>query len=210
MSDPMQRLESMLSTELRRPVATNPAAKARLMDLVRVAPQHRGAGRLSRRSLRNGWALGGWVSSVAGMAIAAGITSVVVVDGANPNAMSEGRGRESAAVAALSDSVASVLNSSFASSLRDTLRLVTFALVAPGATSVALAGDFNAWNPRATPLVSSGKRGRWSAAVAMGPGVHRYAFVVNDTQWVADPAAPRSADSAGRPRSVLSVQHATF
>jgi hypothetical protein len=37
------------------------------------------------------------------------------------------------------------------------------------------------------------------------PGRHRYAFVVDDTQWVADPAVATAADS-GRPASVLFVE----
>ncbi len=73
--------------------------------------------------------------------------------------------------------------------LRDTLRLMRFVLVAPTATRLALVGDFNGWNVRATPMLAVAEStGMWEARVALRPGTHRYAFVQDDTQWVAGPA----------------------
>ncbi len=79
--------------------------------------------------------------------------------------------------------------------VHDTTRLVRFALVAPAASRVTLVGDFNGWGPETTPLARADDS-TWTALLALNVGRHRYAFVVDDTQWVADPRAPR--DSASR------------
>ncbi len=83
-------------------------------------------------------------------------------------------------------------------------RTVTqFVLIAPGADSVTVVGDFNDWNVAATPLERSG--GVWSVAVPLGPGRYRYAFVVNGAIWQRDPEAPAADDEFGRANSVVTV-----
>ena len=67
--------------------------------------------------------------------------------------------------------------------IRDTLALVRFSLIAP----------------------RDARSGEWEAQVAMVRGRHRYAFVVDDTQWVADPAAPAVLGPNGRPASRVVV-----
>ena len=89
-------------------------------------------------------------------------------------------------------------------SSRDTVYVVRFVLADPGARTVSLVGDFNAWAKRATPLRVS-KPGVWSAQVALPPGRHEYAFVVDGKRWVADPAAERLADDFDTPSSVVTV-----
>lgn len=83
--------------------------------------------------------------------------------------------------------------------------VVQFVLVAPNAAAVALVGDFNDWDATTTPmrLVRSG--GLWSVTVPLAAGRHRYAFLVDGSQWVADPAAPRAPDDFGTPSSVVTV-----
>jgi len=82
---------------------------------------------------------------------------------------------------------------------------VQFVLVAPSAKSVALVGDFNDWDAATTPLVRSAA-GVWSGTVTLAPGRHLYAFVVDGTRWVADPAAPQAlGDDFGTPNSVITV-----
>ncbi|HWJ23439.1 MAG TPA: isoamylase early set domain-containing protein [Gemmatimonadaceae bacterium] len=82
---------------------------------------------------------------------------------------------------------------------------VRFALTAPGASRVALVGDFNGWNPAATPLRASADGRTWSVALPLTPGRHVYAFVV-DGSLTADPVAPRAADEDfGTPSSVIMV-----
>jgi 1,4-alpha-glucan branching enzyme len=79
---------------------------------------------------------------------------------------------------------------------------VQFVLVAPAAKSVAVVGDFNDWNPAATPMEPA--RGMWSSEAVVSAGRHDYAFVVDGTRWIADPSAPRApADELGGGYSVL-------
>jgi 1,4-alpha-glucan branching enzyme len=56
-----------------------------------------------------------------------------------------------------------------------------FSLCASHATSVFLAGTFNGWNPRATPMRKYGDC-EWRAALELPPGRYEYKFVV-DGQW---------------------------
>jgi hypothetical protein len=84
---------------------------------------------------------------------------------------------------------------------------VQFVLVAPAATSVAVVGDFNDWGLGDSALVATNHEGVWSVTAPVPAGVHRYAFVVNGKEWVADPSAPRSAsDDFGMPSSALVVE----
>ncbi|HEX7977760.1 MAG TPA: isoamylase early set domain-containing protein [Gemmatimonadaceae bacterium] len=87
---------------------------------------------------------------------------------------------------------------------------VQFVLVAPEARSVAVVGDFNNWGLGDTALVAENHNGVWSVSAPVHTGVHRYAFLVNGKQWVADPTAPRSAgDDFGQPSSALVVEAST-
>ncbi len=84
---------------------------------------------------------------------------------------------------------------------------VQFVLVAPEARSVAVVGDFNNWGLGDTALVAENHNGVWSVSAPVPAGVHRYAFLVNGKQWVADPTAPRAAgDDFGQPSSALVVE----
>jgi hypothetical protein len=76
--------------------------------------------------------------------------------------------------------------------------LVRFALAAPDARAVALAGDFNGWRPETTPLVR-GAGGVWLAEVPLARGSFSYSFIV-DGKWVEDPLADswRAAGFGGR------------
>jgi 1,4-alpha-glucan branching enzyme len=83
---------------------------------------------------------------------------------------------------------------------------VQFVAVAPGATSVTLVGDFNDWNVAATPMHAASEDGIWSVSLPLPPGRYRYAFLVDGTRWMADPAAPAAADSDfGSTNSVVTV-----
>ena len=90
------------------------------------------------------------------------------------------------------------------------LEPVQFVLVAPSAHSVAVVGDFNDWGLNDSALVATNHQGVWSVTAPVPAGVHRYAFVVNGKDWVADPSAPRSAgDDFGLPSSALVVEDST-
>jgi hypothetical protein len=84
--------------------------------------------------------------------------------------------------------------------------IVQFGFVAPHASSVALVGDFNNWDPKATPLRAASTGGVWSVEVPIQPGRHLYAFVVDGTAWRPDPAAPQATgEDFGEPNSALTV-----
>jgi 1,4-alpha-glucan branching enzyme len=70
---------------------------------------------------------------------------------------------------------------------------------------VAIVGDFNGWDPaKATPLERM-EGGLWAVTIALAPGTHTYAYLVNDTLTV-DPRAPKEAASDfGRASSVILV-----
>ncbi len=63
---------------------------------------------------------------------------------------------------------------------------VVFATQAPGANTVALAGDFNNWQPEATPMERNGDGASFVALLPLPPGRYRYRYVV-DGQWKSDP-----------------------
>lgn len=80
-----------------------------------------------------------------------------------------------------------------------------FVFDAADARSVSLVGDFNQWKAGETPLVRL-PNGLWTVTVPLPPGRHVYAFVRDDTLFVADPRAPRSGDEDfGREGSVVMV-----
>jgi 1,4-alpha-glucan branching enzyme len=83
---------------------------------------------------------------------------------------------------------------------------VQFVLDAPAAKSVALVGDFNAWDGAATPLVRDSASGAWSVVASVTPGRHVYAFLVDGKVWTLDPRAPKTRDSDyGAEQSVIIV-----
>jgi len=83
---------------------------------------------------------------------------------------------------------------------------VTFVFRAPGATRVCVAGDFNGWDPDATPLTRVATGDTWTARVPLENGLHTYAFVIDGREWTPDPSAPLAPVAAfGRRNSVLVV-----
>lgn len=91
-----------------------------------------------------------------------------------------------------------------ARSSRDTVYMVRFVLADAGAHTVMLVGDFNDWAKQANPLRPA-KPGVWTTQVALAPGRHEYAFVVDGQRWVADPNADDVADDFDTPSSVVTV-----
>lgn len=51
----------------------------------------------------------------------------------------------------------------------------------PGASTLAIAGDWNEW--QAQPLTRAGD-GRWSVTLHLEPGVHRYSLLADGARWV--------------------------
>ena len=83
--------------------------------------------------------------------------------------------------------------------------LVEFSLEAPGATTVAVAGDFSGWESDFV-LEDADGDGIWTGRVPITPGLHKYMFVIDGTDWVTDPGAQRYADDGfGNRNAVLAV-----
>jgi hypothetical protein len=83
---------------------------------------------------------------------------------------------------------------------------VTFVFRAPGASTVTLVGDFNGWDPDATPLRRAALSDAWTAQVPLPRGLHAYAFVIDGREWAPDPSAPLAPEATfGRRNSVLVV-----
>ncbi|HEX2249296.1 MAG TPA: isoamylase early set domain-containing protein [Gemmatimonadales bacterium] len=87
------------------------------------------------------------------------------------------------------------------------VRSVEFVLRTAADSAVALVGDFNDWDPSATPLRPAADS-LWSVVVPLRPGRYRYTFIVDGTRWYRDPSAPRALeDDFGTPTSVITVAH---
>jgi hypothetical protein len=196
-----------LVTELRAPVVVDPASKRRLMELVRESPPPASVGTAARLTPARSRALatirrmrGGSPTraSASTLATAAGIALVMLVGTQDRTDSGRMPGRRAVVIG---DSVASV-----ASAIRDTLRIVQFMLTAPAASRVALAGDFNGWDPRGIAMTRDSRDGRWAVTLALAPGRHNYAYVVDDTQWVRDPlGTPAEPNELTPPRSVVII-----
>jgi hypothetical protein len=177
----------------RRPVRMGPAAKARLLMSIRAESRPargrpRWAWLTDARSLR--------LSPLTGAALAAGLVGIGVLFGldfASPGVVADARvDRDGAVVRHTRDSVQVG---------------VKFVLVAPQAARVSLVGDFNRWDPAATPMERTPTGGTWSVVVPLSAGRHEYAFVVDGKQWLPDPSAPLApVDGLGAPNSVVLVR----
>jgi hypothetical protein len=84
---------------------------------------------------------------------------------------------------------------------------VAVGLQLANARSVSVVGDFNGWDPNATPMERVGTSGFWSATLLAKPGRHTYAYLVDGTTLMADPRAPRAKSTDfGGDASVLMVR----
>lgn len=73
----------------------------------------------------------------------------------------------------------------------------------PQAQSVYVAGSFNGWDQKKTPLRKDGNG--WKATLQLAPGRYEYKFIV-DGQWVCDPRAKECVQNDfGSSNSVLVV-----
>jgi hypothetical protein len=82
---------------------------------------------------------------------------------------------------------------------------VQFVIVASDANTVSLVGDFNDWDPGASPLQRA-EGGVWSVVLPLRTGQFTYSFLVNGREWRADPEAPRAAgEDFDRPSSIVLV-----
>lgn len=207
----MERLAERVAAPLRTPERAEATFKSRLMASVRAeanlaraataiaAPNLAAAAAPPPRVVTTGepwYRRDRRVTPLMGLAAAAAIAAVAFLGGREIGRAGAGTGAAAATAAASSPT-----------SSTDTVRVVQFVFVAPGARRVALVGDFNGWDREATRLQPGGARGLWTVAVALPAGRHEYAFVVDGTRWEADPAAAASSvtDDFGVVTSVVSV-----
>lgn len=186
------RVARALRTDV--PLCSDDRARSLVMERVRRAAAEghpvRRSGHSWHRASRN---------AIVGISLAAGVGGISTLSALAPAARP--------GASALSSVV---IGDTVVSTLRDTLRLVRLMFDAPGARAVAIAGDFNRWDVAATPLTREPGSPRWSVTLALREGEHRYAFVVDETRWVPDPRAARSARGEnGQIYSLLNVSRAS-
>jgi hypothetical protein len=162
--------------ELRRPVGLDPAVDRRALDEIRSEAAGWPAS-------RHGYRWGAWL---AGGAIAAGLI-LAVLPRSGP--------REPAIALAPAPPTAEASG-----------RPIYLRLAAPASSRVAVVGDFNAWDPAATPLRPAGNDGIWVVELRLKPGRYHYTFLIDGRRWERDPSEPPAAESDfGAPVSVLTV-----
>ncbi len=184
MTEGTDKLESAIGL-LKEPVRLDPALDARVMASIESASAPRGWARRLRGVFD--WLWRGRtvnVSPLGGLAVAAGIAALVVWGrgGTVPEEVSQMHLAEAERPA------------------------VQFVIIAPSAEAVSLVGDFNDWNPSATPMELVDDSRVWSVTVALVEGRYRYAFLVDGETWLRDPSAPPAQDDEfGRPGSVVTI-----
>jgi hypothetical protein len=163
--------------ELRKPVRFDPSLDRRALDQIH-AESHRIALPPSRR----------WGVWIAGAAVAAGVLlAVALPDRETTSRPASAVPRKQAALPA-------------------DARPVRLRLAAPASSRVAVVGDFNDWDPAATPLRPAGDGGTWIVELRLKPGRYHYTFLIDGRRWARDPNSPPAAESDfGAPVSVLTV-----
>jgi hypothetical protein len=163
--------------ELRKPVLLDPSLDRRALNQIQ-AESHRLALPASRR----------WSVWIAGAAVAAGVLlAVTLPDRETTPARASAVALEQAALAG-------------------DARPVRLRLAAPTSSRVAVVGDFNDWDPAATPLRRAGDGGPWIVELRLKPGRYHYTFLIDGRRWARDPNSPPAAESDfGAPVSVLTV-----
>lgn len=82
---------------------------------------------------------------------------------------------------------------------------IMFVTLYPHAKNVAIAGDFNNWQPEKTDMTKVGQSGVWQTKITLNPGRYRYRLVV-DGQWQQDPYNEMvEANPFGEHNSILEV-----
>jgi hypothetical protein len=176
-NEPEDELLRRVVAELRRPVRLDPAVDLRALRAIRDE-RARGTGHMSRLSR---WA--------GGAALAAGILLALFLRSDEPAPVTTG-------VPAVAVEPAVV----------ETTRPVHLRLAAPSSSRVAVVGDFNDWDPAATPLLRAEKDGVWTVELRLKPGRYHYTFLIDGRRWAGDPSEPRAPESDfGAPVSVLTV-----
>ncbi len=90
---------------------------------------------------------------------------------------------------------------------RSVVTAIRFSLDAAGARQVALAGDFNGWQPHGIFLTDTTGRGHFSVTLPLKPGRYAYMFVVDGASWVTDPRAEAYRDDGfGNQNALVTIE----
>ncbi len=193
--DRPDELPRWAAAALREPVTSRAESRAAIMDAIRREPAHRG--RLSRRDLVRfvqsiptmraaRWPRRGLLTPFGATAMAAVLALAVGMQ--RTVELIPGYGTRAKVIhfsaQVLGDTVlpggSRVLGLAFRDTLfRDTLRVVEFVLRGTDVASANVVGDFNGWQPRATPLRRA-PDGTWRARVVVPRDQVHFAYVVND------------------------------
>lgn len=191
-----------IAREAKRPVATDPAARARVMAAVRAYPVPRRspfAARLWSRVIEPRVFR---LSPVTSGLLAAGLVGFGVLAGGFAN--NWGVRTDGRPLAGVAPQPPVSPPGSSSGRTRDTV--VKFVFVGPGAAKVSLVGDFNDWDKTKTPMVRAADSGLWTVTLPLAAGRHQYAFIVDGSNWANDPAAPLAPDDGfGHASSVKNV-----
>jgi hypothetical protein len=192
-----------------------PVDEAAIGRIVQAAAADVGGARLAGgapsalRGARTRTAVRSWLHSrvplaaAAGLAVAAGLTGYAIRGGGSPTPTGAA---PPTATAPSADALTTLASAHRAPRTSDLAVPIQFVLDSPRAARVSLVGDFNGWDPEATPLVRDSSSGIWTATVPLLPGRHVYAFMVDGTAWTLDPRAATAPDpDFGTPSSVVLV-----
>jgi len=74
--------------------------------------------------------------------------------------------------------------------------------------TVAIAGDFNNWDPQANILEDPEEDGIWTGTLKLEPGRYEYMFVMDGEKWFPDPNALRYVkDGFGNKNAILEINN---
>jgi hypothetical protein len=200
MTDDRDPLIARVRETLRPLPAVRSTAVAEVLARVDAAATRDTASRFTRP-----WAM----ALLAAAAVVIGFVGRGLIDGSSPAASVAAAASATSATSATRESLspASATVPTVAAVASSARVPVQFVYDNADARSVHLVGDFNGWGREAAPMSKVEGSSAWTVVLPLAPGRHLYAFVVNDTQWVADPRAPRSPDrDFGKPESVVMVE----
>jgi len=188
-----------IASELRRPVRVDSRFDDRVMaalDAPTVIPIHQARPR-SWNERR--WTLS--ITPVGGMVAAAALFAIAI---AGAKLVVENR-QVGSPIAVATDSMTMRNVANVPGASESMIIEKQFTVLVPGVKSVALVGDFNDWDVKATKMELLSPKGLWSVTLPLRIGRHEYQFVVDDTLHITDPTAPESSGDFGSANSVVTV-----
>lgn len=86
------------------------------------------------------------------------------------------------------------------------LAWVRFVYVDDNAESIAIAGDFNSWEPDSLTKQQINGHNVWTGYFSLTRGIHKYMFVVDGEKWVTDPLAKMYKDDGfGNKNAIINL-----